>query len=98
MPHSGAGFQSPIQPEELPTGFFCEKLELLERGSFMASEKTSIFIHFGRVLIALYFLVPGLMKFAAPARHLELMAHHNIPSQNRYYMSLRQPMLLAHCC
>ena len=45
----------------------------------MASEKTSVFIHSGRVLIALYFLVPGLMKFAAPALHLELMAHHNIP-------------------
>ena len=45
----------------------------------MTSEKTSIFIHIGRVLIALYFLVPGLMKFAAPDLHLELMAHHNVP-------------------
>lgn len=45
----------------------------------MTSEKTSIFIHIGRVLIALYFLVPGLMKFAAPDLHLEMMARHNVP-------------------
>ena len=44
----------------------------------MTNEKTSIFIHIGRALIALYFLVPGLMKFAAPDLHLEMMARHNV--------------------
>lgn len=33
----------------------------------------------GRYLLALYFLVPGVMKFAAFDMHLGLMQHHNIP-------------------
>ena len=45
----------------------------------MTVGKTSLFIHIGRVLIALYFLVPGLMKFADPGLHLELMERHNVP-------------------
>jgi putative oxidoreductase len=33
----------------------------------------------GRSLLALYFLLPGLMKFAAFDLHLQMMAHHNVP-------------------
>lgn len=33
----------------------------------------------GRSLLALYFLLPGLMKFAAFDMHVALMQHHNIP-------------------
>lgn len=33
----------------------------------------------GRFLIALYFLLPGLMKFAAPDLHVEMMTRHNVP-------------------
>lgn len=32
----------------------------------------------GRVLLALYFLVPGLAKLLAPASQVEMMQHHNI--------------------
>lgn len=45
----------------------------------MTTEKTSIFIHIGRILIALYFLVPGLAKFADPGLHIEMMTRHNVP-------------------
>ena len=33
----------------------------------------------GRFLLGLYFLVPGLMKFAAPDMHVALMQMHNVP-------------------
>jgi putative oxidoreductase len=33
----------------------------------------------GRFLLGLYFLVPGLMKFAAPEMHVALMEAHNVP-------------------
>jgi putative oxidoreductase len=33
----------------------------------------------GRFLLGLYFLVPGLMKFAAPDMHIALMEAHNVP-------------------
>jgi len=33
----------------------------------------------GRFLLGLYFLVPGLMKFAAPDMHVALMEAHNVP-------------------
>ena len=45
----------------------------------MTAEITSILIHVGRVLFALYFLLPGLAKFAQPDLHLELMALHGVP-------------------
>ena len=32
----------------------------------------------GRFLLGLYFLVPGLMKFAAPEMHVALMEAHNV--------------------
>jgi len=33
----------------------------------------------GRVLLALYFLLPGIAKLIAPASQLSLMEHHGIP-------------------
>ncbi len=39
-----------------------------------------ILITSGRVLLALYFFVPGLAKLLAPAQQLALMEHHNIPA------------------
>lgn len=33
----------------------------------------------GRFLLGLYFLLPGLMKFAAPDMHVALMEGHNVP-------------------
>lgn len=34
----------------------------------------------GRILLALYFLLPGIMKFLAADMHVALMQHHNIPN------------------
>ena len=34
----------------------------------------------GRTLLGLYFLLPGLMKFAAWETHIEMMSAHGIPS------------------
>lgn len=40
---------------------------------------SNAFILSGRFLLGLYFLVPGLLKFAAPYMHLALMEAHNVP-------------------
>lgn len=34
----------------------------------------------GRVLLALYFLLPGIAKLLAPASQLSLMQHHGVPN------------------
>lgn len=34
----------------------------------------------GRILLALYFLLPGIMKLLATDMHVALMQHHNIPN------------------
>ncbi|PHR60656.1 MAG: hypothetical protein COA43_05795 [Robiginitomaculum sp.] len=34
----------------------------------------------GRILLALYFLLPGIMKLLATDMHVTLMQHHNIPN------------------
>ncbi len=39
---------------------------------------SNILITFGRVLLALYFLLPGIAKLAAPAQQAALMQHHGI--------------------
>jgi putative oxidoreductase len=38
----------------------------------------SVLIHVGRVLLALYFLVPGIAKFASWDMHVALMETHNM--------------------
>ena len=40
---------------------------------------SNAFILSGRFLLGLYFLVPGLLKFAAPDMHVALMEAHNVP-------------------
>jgi len=45
----------------------------------MNSGNSSGLVSAGRILIALYFLLPGLMKFGAPDQQLELMQHHGLP-------------------
>ncbi|MCG7521894.1 DoxX family protein [Ruegeria sp. Ofav3-42] len=47
----------------------------------MTSDTTALSWHFvvGRTLLALYFLVPGLMKFAAFDMHIAMMEHHGVP-------------------
>ena len=40
---------------------------------------SNAFILSGRFLLGLYFLVPGLLKFAAPDMHLALMEAHSVP-------------------
>lgn len=44
----------------------------------MTVHPSSLPITVGRLLLALYFLVPGIMKFAAFEMHLGLMARHGI--------------------
>ena len=52
----------------------------------MDHERQSLAVHIGRVLLGLYFLVPGMSKFAAWDRNIELMQHHN--------MSYVEPLLV----
>lgn len=40
---------------------------------------SNLMILIGRFLLGLYFLVPGLMKFAAPDMHIALMNAHKVP-------------------
>jgi putative oxidoreductase len=39
---------------------------------------TRVLSHTGRILLALYFLYPGIMKFTQWERHIELMELHNM--------------------
>lgn len=41
--------------------------------------QTSLPVTIGRLLLALYFLLPGLMKFAAFDLHIGLMERHGVP-------------------
>ena len=52
----------------------------------MDPERQSLAVHIGRVLLGLYFLVPGISKFTAWDRNIELMQHHN--------MSYVEPLLV----
>ena len=45
----------------------------------MANIPSKILITIGRILLALYFFVPGLAKLLAPASQLEMMQHHGLP-------------------
>ena len=42
--------------------------------------QTSLPVTMGRLLLALYFLLPGLMKFAAFDLHIGLMERHGVPA------------------
>lgn len=39
----------------------------------------SLLLMVGRILLALYFLAPGIMKFASWDMHIQLMEKHNMP-------------------
>ena len=52
----------------------------------MDHERQSLAVHIGRVLLGLYFLVPGISKFTAWDKNIELMQHHN--------MSYVEPLLV----
>lgn len=45
----------------------------------MTEKSSKMLIASGRVLLAIYFLLPGLGKLLAPDMQLALMQHHNIP-------------------
>ncbi len=45
----------------------------------MAGENSNGLTSAGRVLLGLYFLLPGLAKFGAPDQQIELMVHHGLP-------------------
>jgi len=40
---------------------------------------SKLYITIGRILLALYFFVPGISKLLAPASQLEMMQHHGLP-------------------
>ena len=40
----------------------------------------TVLMSIGRVLLGLYFLIPGIMKFAAWDMHIEMMNVHGVPS------------------
>lgn len=46
----------------------------------MTTQPSSLPITIGRLLLALYFLLPGLMKFAAFDMHIGLMERHGVPA------------------
>lgn len=45
----------------------------------MTEKSSRVLIASGRILLAIYFLLPGLGKLLAPSIQLALMQHHNIP-------------------
>ncbi len=46
----------------------------------MPNLSSKILIMMGRVLLALYFLLPGLAKLVMPELQLDMMRHHHVPS------------------
>jgi putative oxidoreductase len=45
----------------------------------MTDKTQALYITTGRIMLALYFLLPGLAKLLVPASQVEMMQHHNIP-------------------
>ena len=45
----------------------------------MSDKISRLWSHVGRVLLALYFLLPGAMKLLSPSLQLSMMEHHHIP-------------------
>ena len=54
------------------------KTEGNKGGGLMLHEKQPVALQIGRVLLGIYFLLPGISKFADWQRHIELMQHHDI--------------------
>ena len=50
------------------------------KGETMQDTSSKALVTLGRILLALYFLVPGIAKLAAPDMQLAMMEHHNIPA------------------
>ena len=46
----------------------------------MTDKLSKFYIIAGRILLALYFLLPGAAKLLAPATQVAMMEHHNIPA------------------
>lgn len=46
----------------------------------MTDKTSKFYITTGRILLALYFLLPGVAKLLVPASQVEMMQHHNIPN------------------
>lgn len=46
----------------------------------MTDKASKIYITTGRILLALYFLLPGIAKLLVPASQVEMMQQHNIPN------------------
>lgn len=46
----------------------------------MTAHPSSLPVTLGRLLLALYFLLPGIMKFVAFDMHMGLMARHGVPA------------------
>ncbi|MCF6220099.1 MAG: DoxX family protein [Robiginitomaculum sp.] len=46
----------------------------------MPSKVPTIYVTAGRILLALYFLLPGVAKLLKPASQVTMMEHHNIPA------------------
>jgi len=47
--------------------------------NIMTDKASKFYITTGRILLALYFLLPGVAKLLVPASQVEMMQHHNIP-------------------
>ena len=45
----------------------------------MTNATSKLYITAGRILLALYFLLPGIAKLLVPTSQVEMMQHHNIP-------------------
>ena len=53
---------------------------VVELKNYMTPQRVDEFtLQFGRILLGLYFVLPGLAKFANWQMHIELMLHHNVP-------------------
>ncbi len=45
----------------------------------MTDKASKLYLTSGRILLALYFLLPGIAKLLLPDSQVEMMQHHNIP-------------------
>ena len=53
---------------------------VIDLKNYMTPHRIDVFaLPVGRILMGLYFVLPGLAKFANWQMHIELMLHHNVP-------------------